>query len=273
VRGFSIRKIGIIGAGRFGRAFIEGILKSKKIKSENIWALDRSEECRKKVSAFGVKVVESVPNDIVDTDLIVVAVKPAQIEDAIALLNLITLSNRNLILSVAAGTSVSKIEKLLNSRLPVVRAMPNSPCAVQAGFTAICKGQFAAQTHINAVKNIFETLGKCLEIEEKYFDLVTALSGSGPAYFYFFMEAMIEAGVQAGLDHSSCVQLVSQTTLGAARMVQELNRSPSDLKADVATPGGCTIEALKILEHHKFSEYFKLAIEEATRVASRLGKG
>lgn len=267
-----IKTIGVIGAGRFGRAFVQGILKSKLVLANQIWASARTNDNLEKVKALAVKAVKNYHSELSTTDILILSVKPAQIESVILDLCTAQISDKTLIISVAAGTPIRKIEELLNSKSAVIRAMPNSPCAVQSGVTAICAGSRATEEHLNIAKQIFETLGICISIEEKFFDLVTALSGSGPAYFYLFMETMIEVAVKAGISRSDAILMASQTALGAAKMVQETKRSPDALKQDVATPGGCTMEALKVLENKKLSSIFSEAIQRANDVASRLGQ-
>ncbi|MDB5036744.1 MAG: proC [Bacteriovoracaceae bacterium] len=261
----------MIGGGRFGRAFISGLLKSQ-FSSKNIWASARSEANLSAIQKMGIRSAENFGDWISDTTLVLLSVKPAQIKGIIEKLNQMPLSEKTLIISVAAGTSISKIEKLLTKKCPVIRAMPNSPCTVQEGVTAICKGSNATKEHLELARVLFSTLGKCLEIDEVHFDSVTALSGSGPAYYYLLMEVMIEAGIKEGLTREQAVDLVAQTARGAATMVQNLNRSPTDLKKDVATPGGCTAEALKILEERNVPSIFAEAISKATAVAANLGK-
>lgn len=263
-------KIGVIGAGRFGRAFIQGVLKSNPKLAKNIWASARSELNQKSALSLGVHVVGDFQNELKDTSLLLLSVKPAQIPDVLERISKSEFSEDSLLISVAAGTSISKMEEWLKRKFPLVRAMPNSPCAIQEGVTAICRGTHSKSRHLEMVHYLFKNLGQCLEIEEHYFDLVTALSGSGPAYFYLFMEIMIEAGVRAGLSREKCVAIVAQTAKGAACMVQEFKKSPSELKKDVATPGGCTIEALKILDRENIPKHFSGAIEEAARVAGQL---
>lgn len=265
-------RLGLIGAGRFGRAFIQGLLKAKLFPEAQIWAAEHSSEARTLAEKTGVEVVEDFLPRISGTQILVLCVKPAQIEEVIKKLNVEALSKDCLVISVAAGTSISKMETLFGSEISIVRAMPNSPCSVQASFTAICGGTYAKLEHLEIARKIFETLGLCLEIPETHFDLVTALSGSGPAYFYLFMETMIEVATRAGISEGAAVTLASQTALGAARMVQETGRTPVELRKDVATPGGCTMAALKVLETSKVSEHFAEAILEAARVAAGLGQ-
>lgn len=269
---FQKKKIAVIGAGRFGRAFIQGVLKSQLFDAKNIWAAERQAESLQISKAFGIQLRPDLPEVVSDAEIILISVKPAQVKEVIESINPLLTRPETLLISVAAGTSIQKIESLLTKKLAVIRAMPNSPCAIQEGFTALCRGTHAESRHLEDAGVIFNTLGKSLEIDEKLFDLVTALSGSGPAYFYEFMNVMIEAGIKGELTKDQCVALVSQTARGAASMVQSLARSPADLKRDVATPGGCTMAALEVLESSKTAEIFTKAIERATVVASQLGK-
>ena len=149
--------------------------------------------------------------------------------------------------------------------------MPNTPCVVGEGMTAICRGPRATPVHVEQARRIFECVGRAVETEEKHFNAITALSGSGPAYHYLIMEAMADAGVRVGLPRDLALTLVAQTTLGAARMVQTSGRHPAALRDDVTTPAGCTIGGLLMLEDGKIRSVLARAIEEATRIASKLG--
>lgn len=267
------QRIGIIGAGRFGRAFIEGILKAKIFENDQIWAAEKNQTAKEMAQKFlKIEVYESFSEKISQTDILILAVKPAQISHVINELVEKNISEKTLVISVAAGTSIKKLENGLIKKIPVIRAMPNSPAMVQSGITAICRGTYASEESYKIARRIFDALGVCIEIEEKYFDLVTALSGSGPAYFYTMIAALMEAGEKGGLTKSQVKQLATYTAKGAAEMIIKLNREPLDLRNDVATPGGCTVEALKILDSNSFSQSIIKAVEEATQVASRLGK-
>jgi pyrroline-5-carboxylate reductase len=265
-------KIGVIGAGRFGRAFISGCLNSRIVSRKKMWAAARSENNRNALRKTGIRAVADFTNLISNTEILVLSVKPFQISEVLAKIREKKISPSALIISVAAGTSIEKIERELATKNPVIRAMPNSPCNVQSGFTAICGGSYVKQRHFTLARKIFETLGKARVVEEKYFDWITALSGSGPAYFYTFMQCMIDQAVAAGISHEQATELVAQTALGAARMVELSERSPSDLLKDVATPGGCTIQALQILEQGEISKIFSFAMLRAARVAAELGR-
>ena len=176
-------------------------------------------------------------------------------------------------MSILAGTTLAQLESLTRTENPWVRAMPNTPCIVREGMTAICPGSHATADHLGLVRRIFECVGRCVQTDEQHFNAITALSGSGPAYYYLIMEAMADAGVRVGLARDLALTLVTQTALGSARMVQAADRHPAALRDDVTTPAGCTIGGLLMMEDGKIRSVLARAIEEATRIAAGLGSG
>ena len=204
--------------------------------------------------------------------MLVLCVKPAQAPAALATLAAAgTLRPEALIVSIAAGVESSELAAMLGTGNPVVRAMPNTPCVVGEGMTAVCRGPGATAAHVDLARRIFACVGETVETDEKHFNAITALSGSGPAYHYLIMEAMADAGVRVGLPRDLALALVAQTTLGAARMVQTSGRHPAALRDDVTTPAGCTIGGLLMLEDGEIRSVLARAIEEATRIAGKLG--
>jgi pyrroline-5-carboxylate reductase len=149
--------------------------------------------------------------------------------------------------------------------------MPNTPCIVGDGMTAICRGHYAPRTDLERARHIFEAVGKCIAIDEIHFNAITALSGSGPAYQFLIMEALADAGVRVGLPRQLALTLVAQTALGAAKMVLSTGRHPASLRDDVTTPAGCTIGGLLMLEDGRIRSVLARAVEEATRISSHLG--
>jgi pyrroline-5-carboxylate reductase len=148
--------------------------------------------------------------------------------------------------------------------------MPNTPCIVGEGMSVICAGRYARPEHLARAQRVFEAVGECAAVDETYFNAITALSGSGPAYQYLIMEALADAGVRVGLPRQLALKLVAQTALGAARMVQTSGRHPAALRDDVTTPAGCTIGGLLMLEDGKIRSVLARAVEEATRIAAQL---
>jgi pyrroline-5-carboxylate reductase len=175
------------------------------------------------------------------------------------------------VIYTAAGVALGTLEKIL-ANVAVVRAMPNTPCVVREGITAICGGTRATAEHVRRARAIFESVGRCVELQETHFDAVTGLSGSGPAYFYLMMEALADGGVRVGLPRDIAMELVVQVARGAAEMVRQTGRHPAHLRDDVTTPAGCTIAGLLILEDGKIRSVLARAVEEATRIAQGLGR-
>jgi pyrroline-5-carboxylate reductase len=175
-----------------------------------------------------------------------------------------------LVLSIAAGVSTQQIERHLPQGNPVVRVMPNTPALLGAGMAAVAAGSRAKASHVKSVLNLFSAVGKSVQVTEDQMDLVTGLSGSGPAYFFNMIEAMVEAGVQAGLDKGKALQLVSQTAFGASRMVLESGKSPEELRIQVTSPGGTTQAGLTVMSEKGFKEIMQAAIEAATRRGAEL---
>jgi pyrroline-5-carboxylate reductase len=149
--------------------------------------------------------------------------------------------------------------------------MPNTPCIVREGMTVICRGTHATAENMSRAQKVFESVGHCLQTDETYFDAITALSGSGPAYQYLIMESFADAGVRVGLPRHLALTLVAQTAVGAAKMVQASGRHPAALRDDVTTPAGCTIGGLLMLEDGKIRSVLARAVEEATKIAAGLG--
>jgi pyrroline-5-carboxylate reductase len=198
-------------------------------------------------------------------------VKPADAPVVLATLRNSGLRREALLISILAGVSTDRIESLLGTENPVVRAMPNTPAVVGEGMTVVCAGSSASRTHVDRAERIFEGVGKCLRLEEVHFNAVTALSGSGPGYQFLIMEALADAGVRVGLPRQLALTLVAQTALGAARMVLESGRHPAALRDDVTTPAGCTIGGLLMLEDGRIRSVLARAVEEATKIAAHLG--
>jgi pyrroline-5-carboxylate reductase len=175
-----------------------------------------------------------------------------------------------LIISVAAAVPTSVIESCLPENVPVIRAMPNTPCSVGSGMTALCKGKYADAAHVAMTCQMFDQVGRTVVVDEKYMDAVTGLSGSGPAYIYIILESLAEAGVKVGLPRDIATLLAAQTTLGAARVMLETGDHPALLKDAVTTPAGCTIDGIMELEEGKLRVTLIKAVVRATQRAKEL---
>ena len=263
---------GVIGTGIMGCTILKGLLNAGAFKPGQAWGVARSKgTCDEASQALGIVVDREPGKHVANAGVIVLSVKPTQAIQALTTLRDAGLRPDTLLVSILAGTTLNQLESLLGTNNPWVRAMPNTPCVVGEGMTVICAGTHATPKHLGRARQIFEAVGRCVQADEGHFNAVTALSGSGPAYQYLIMEAMADAGVRVGLPRDLALELVAQTALGAARMVQVAGRHPAALRDDVTTPAGCTIGALLMLEDGKIRSVLARAIEEATRIAARLG--
>ena len=265
--------LGVIGMGVMGQTILKGLLNAKAIGPDQAWGTSRSAQtCQAVATALGVPVEPDAGHRLSATAVVVLCVKPAQ---AAAALKTLAATGRlrpdTLLISIVAGVSLRQLAAELGTDNPWVRAMPNTPCVVGEGMTALAGGEHATPAHLTLARRVFECVGRSVETEEKHFNAITALSGSGPAYQYLIMEAMADAGVRVGLPRDLALTLVAQTALGAARMVQTSGRHPAALRDDVTTPAGCTIGGLLMLEDGKIRSVLARAIEEATRIVATLG--
>ena len=264
--------LGVIGAGVMGRTLIRGLLSSGLIARERIWAGDKNgAACESAGQELEIPVEVAFQGRVATSDLILLCVKPADAPMALAALRDAGLRRETLLISILAGVSTDRLESLLGTENPVVRAMPNTPCIVGEGMTVICRGRNATKADLERTKHIFEAVGKCISVDEVHFNAITALSGSGPAYQFLIMEAFADAGVRVGLPRHLALTLVAQTALGSARMVLGTGRHPASLRDDVTTPAGCTIAGLLMLEDGRIRSVLARAVEEAAKIAAHLG--
>jgi pyrroline-5-carboxylate reductase len=263
----------VIGMGVMGQTLLKGLLDARAIAPSQAWGTSRSRAtCDKVAAELNVPVQPDISTRLAHTDVLLLCVKPAQAAVALNTLKSTPgLRADALLISIVAGVRLRDLAAELGTSNPWVRAMPNTPCVVGEGMTAIAGGERATPAHLARTRQVFECVGRCVETDERHFNAITALSGSGPAYHYLIMEAMADAGVRVGLPRDLALSLVSQTALGAARMVQASGRHPAALRDDVTTPAGCTIGGLLMLEDGKIRSVLARAIEEATRIAATLG--
>lgn len=264
------KNIAIIGAGKMGTALIKGLLSARVIFQKNIIASDKDKSRLKAIAKS--KVRTTVYNSIAVGwgDVIVISVKPKDIDIVLKEVAEVHLKNK-LFISIAAGINTSFIEDKLGN-VPVVRAMPNTPALVGEGMTAISLGRFARGMDSRIARAIFKSIGEVIEVPERYMDAVTALSGSGPAYFFFLMEILIEAGRKFGLSSRDILSLTIQTALGAARLARESNIHPVKLREMVTSPGGTTEAAFKVLKQDRVKDSILRAIVAAKKRSRELRK-
>jgi pyrroline-5-carboxylate reductase len=264
--------LGVVGAGVMGQTLLRGLLSSNLIPRDRLWAGDKSAgTCETVGAALEIPAEVEFQSRVPTADLILMCVKPADAPAVLATLRSAGLRRETLLISILAGVATDRIESLLGTENPIVRAMPNTPAVVGEGMTVVCPGRYAAKSDLERAQQIFEAVGKCLPIDEVHFNAITALSGSGPAYQFLIMEALADAGVRVGLPRQLALTLVAQTALGAARMVLATGRHPAALRDDVTTPAGCTIGGLLMLEDGRIRSVLARAVEEATRISAHLG--
>ena len=265
------RTLGVIGAGVMGRTLMQGLLESGTVSKSQVWACAKTQATCDKVSGeLNIPVEVAYQARVPESGLILVCVKPSQAAKVLHELKGAGIRGDTLLISIMAGMSTAHLESLLGTENPWVRAMPNTPCIVREGMSVICAGKHATADHLARAQRVFQAVGQCTPTDEAYFDAITALSGSGPAYLYLIMEALADAGVRVGLPRQLALTLVAQTVLGAARMVQHSGRHPAALRDDVTTPAGCTIGGLLMLEDGKIRSVLARAVEEATKIVGHL---
>jgi pyrroline-5-carboxylate reductase len=267
------RRIAILGAGKIGESLLAGLLSSGWRKPEDIVVTGRREErLQELVERHRVEATLSNAKAVAGAGLVVIAVKP---QDFDVLLGEIggLLNSEQTVLSVAAAIPTTQIEARLAPGVPVVRSMPNAPALVHEGIAGICAGAHASDKHLDLAEEVLAHLGAVARVPERYMDAVTAVSGSGPAYFALLAEAMIEAGILLGLGRETSTQLVVQTMLGTAKLLRDEKIHPVELREAVTSPGGTTIRAIRELEQAGVRAAFLNAIQAAMERSRELAAG
>lgn len=263
-------KLGFIGAGEMGSAIIRGVLKQGWPKEDIIVSVRTQESAQSVQTELGVEAVVDNRKVITDAGWLFVAVKPQQVEAVLK--DIATASGpAKPVISMALGWTIEKIQQILHS-WPIVRIMPNTPLAIGEGATLF---HFAAETPKRTrreIMGLFDGMGKTFEISLSQFDAVTALSGSGPAFVYYFIEALAQAAVKQGVEYSQAVALAVQTVKGAAGMVEKENISPAELAKKVATPGGCTAVGMDVMEKSELKTVVAETINATTKKAQEYSK-
>src|ERR671913_454292 len=239
------RKIAILGAGQIGEALLGGLLSSGwRTQSELAASTRREERAAELRERHGIGVSLSNAEACAGAALVVISVKPQDIETLLGEIGPL-IQPEQTVLSIAAAIPTAAIERHLARGVPVVRAMPNTPAVVHEGMAGICAGSHAGEQHLTLAEEALSHLGASVRVAERYMDAVTAVSGSGPAYFALLAEAMIEAGILLGLSREVSTQLVVQTMLGTAKLLRDEEMHPVDLREAVTSPGGTAIRALE----------------------------
>lgn len=266
-------KIAILGAGNMGLSFSKSFLKYELIKPENLHLIIRNPSKFSKISEeFPHSKISSFENvKELDSNIIIIAVKPQDFQNVVDTIQF-SLNENQIVLSIMAGITIEKIQKLLNHPL-VVRAMPNSPTLLGMGITGYTSAEGISFSQLINIERLLNSTGRSIYLEnEELLDSVTALSGSGPAYFYYIVDAMIKAGVEMGIEENLSKLFVKQTMLGAYHLMNNSERNLEDLIKDVASKGGTTEAALQTFEENDFKEILKKGILNAENRAKELNR-
>ena len=265
-------RLGFIGAGNMALAIADSVVKAGLYKGTEIIASDIAAARRDLFAKqIGAVVTEQNAEVMKQADLVILAIKPQQAKDVLAPLAGLA-GSEQIIVSIIAGVTTQIIEKILGPEAAVIRVMPNLAIRVGAGMTAIAKGARANDGHVKMVEKLFQSCGETVLVKEKQMHAVTAVSGSGPAYFFYFVEALIEAGKQAGLSQEQAELLAKQTCLGAAKSLFNGEQSPAELRQAVTSKGGTTAAALAIMEEAKLAEIIGRAVAAAAKRSKELSE-
>jgi len=278
------RKTGFVGSGNMAEAFIGAVIRAGIIPSSMIYASDvNSERLNMLKKTYGISVTDDNSKVFSMCDIVVLAVKPQQMSDVLSQItsrNEYGIERRKIVISIAAGVPLEKLESFLyaplekekSGKLPIIRVMPNTPALVLAGISGMTPNRNAVPDDISTARTILEAMGKVIEFKEEALDAVTALSGSGPAYVFYLVESMIQGGIDMGLDPYDASILTLTTLKGSVALIEEIGESPELLRRRVTSPGGTTEEAFKVLEKKRVKETIIEAMAAAARRSKELSR-
>jgi pyrroline-5-carboxylate reductase len=264
------KKIAVLGAGKLGETLIKGLIQAGVIEPGQVKVTAGHQQRLQYISdRFSIQGTLSNKSAVEDADIVILSVKP-QVVPAVLAEVADSMRPSQLLISVAASVSTALIEGRLPDRVPVVRAMPNTPCQLNKGMTGIAAGRNATSEHTELARFIFDSVGRTVIADEKHMDAITGLSASGPAFIYIVIESLAEAGVKVGLPRDIATELAAQTVVGAGSMVLETAEHPAKLKDMVTTPAGCTIDGILELEDGGLRVTLIKAVVKATQRAKEL---
>lgn len=272
-------KIGFIGSGKMAGAIIKGLIKTSFTSPNNIMATQAEPEGleEKSKNLGGIKVILDNKKLVQNSDVIFIAVKPNQVLGVLEEIKPY-MTTAKLLVSIAAGVNITKLEGNLPEHSRIIRVMPNTPALVGEGMSGMFGGEWANEKDIDFVKNMLSTIGKCIVVDnEAQMDIVTAISGSGPAFFYKVINDIARAGEKLGMDYDKALLLSIQTAIGSAKMAMQKDVSMETLISNVATKGGCTRVGVDVMEgagvnYKNTEDLFYDVIKSTTQKASELGK-
>jgi pyrroline-5-carboxylate reductase len=267
-------RIAVIGGGRIGEALIAGLLESGRASKDLVVVETFSERAELIANRFGVRVTNSATDAAVGADLVVIAVKPGDIDSVLTELGKAELGGDRdqVLVSLVAGVPTARLEAKMPAGFPVVRVMPNTPMLVGQGMSVLAPGRYARPEQLAQVTELLSSVGKVVTVAESQMDAVTAVSGSGPAYFFLVVEAMVDAAVGLGLTRDVASQLVAQTMVGSAALLDDAQQSAVELRAAVTSPAGTTAAALRELERGGVRSAFLEALHAAKQRSAEQGR-
>ena len=267
-----MKRIAFIGAGKMGEALIRGIIADGLYPRDAIIAAEPDDERREMVKReLGINTTRDNREAIRGADIVCLAIKP-QILDAVLEEISEDITEEQLLISILAGVPTRRIEDKPGKKIRVVRVMPNTPALAGAGIAAICPGRYAGSDNLRSVEEIMSAVGDVLRVPEELIDAITGVSGSGPAYFFLFTEALARAGRKIGLSREQADLLARKTLIGAGKLLEETGQSPEELRRNVTSRGGTTEAALKTFERLGFEEIVEKAVRAARDRARELGR-
>ncbi len=266
----SKKKVAVLGAGKIGRAILGALLEQGILARANIFAtVNHAEKADALRKDFGITAGTNNGEAVQQADIVLLCVKPQTVQSVLEEIRGV-ITPAQLVISVAASVRIPQMDQVLARGVPIVRAMPNTPCLIGSGMTALCGGQAASPEHLEIATALFAAIGRTVVLDEKHMNAVTGLAASGPAYIYIILESLAEAGVKVGLPRDIATLLAAQTTMGAARMVLETGDHPALLKDAVTTPAGCTIDGILELEDGGLRVTLIKAVVKAVQRAQEL---
>jgi pyrroline-5-carboxylate reductase len=263
-------RLAVLGAGKLGEALLSGMLRAGRRAEDVVVTTRRDERAKELIERYGVRAVGNA-EAAAEAEVLLLTVKPQDVDPLTAEL-VDRLGPDRLLVSFAAGIPTAYYERRLGADVPVVRVMTNTPVLVDQAMSAISAGSHASERHLAIAEELLTPVGRVVRVPESQQDAVTALSGSGPAYFYFLVEAMIDAGILLGLPRTVAADLLVQTALGSAQMLRDTGEHPVKLREAVTSPAGTTINAIRELENHGVRAALIAAIEAARDRSQELGR-
>ena len=265
-------EIGCIGGGQMGEALVKGLLKAGLYKASSLLVAEPNAERRRYLeTTYGIETRETALSVWQACGTVILAVKPQAMTDVLTTAKP-SIQKTHLIITIAAGLPLAVYERILDKDVKIIRVMPNTPALILEGASALCCNANVTTEEMRKATAIFNAVGKAVVLDERYLDAVTGLSGSGPAYVFTFIEALIDAGLKTGLIRSVAETLAIQTVLGSVKLMLETKEHPAVLRSRVTSPGGTTIAGLHILEKNGFRGIVMDAVEAAARRSAELGR-